>query len=371
MLGKITKSAVDKLEPGSGWLWDTGLVGFGVRNQLRRPHYYVRFRLDGRQRFVTIGPHGAWTPETARREAQRLLGIVATGIDPAQPIAEGDSFGVVADRFLTHQRVRLKPRSIEEAERYLRQHAQPLHSMPIGSITRRDVAEVLGRIEAGSGPVARNRFRSTLSVLFAWCMTEGLIEANPVVGTAKADENGGRERVLSEAEIRSLWRACANGSDFSRIVRLLLLTGCRRNEVGHLEWREVNLAEATLTLPAERVKNGREHCLPLSKQAMALLNAEVSSRQGRVFPDVGSWAKEKYQLDARLGIAHFVLHDLRRSAATWMAELGVAPHIVEAVLNHYSGHRAGVAGIYSRAKYLAPMREALQLWADHVDRICK
>jgi len=366
MLDRISKQLVDRLERGS-LVWDTSLVGFGVRRQLRHPHYVVRYRIDGKQKLVTIGRHGQWTPETARRKAQELLGVVATGIDPAAKAAEGDNFLAVAERFLAHQRRRLKPRSIEEVERYLRKNALTLHPLPLAGIDRRAIAEVLAEVERQCGPVARNRFRSNLSAMFAWAITEGLIEGNPVQGTAKADENGGRERVLTEAEIKALWNDCADSSDFSRIVKLLLLTGQRRNEIGLLQCSEVNLANSILTLPAERTKNGREHTLPLSKQAVAVLQA-IPVRKGPVFATT-NWASEKVKLDARLKLSHWTLHDLRRTAATGMIELGTAPHVVEAVLNHVSGHKAGVAGIYNRSKLLEPMREVLQRWADHVEAL--
>jgi integrase len=257
---------------------------------------------------------------------------------------------------------------MEEVERYLRKSATSLHSLPLAGIDRRAIAEALGEVERQCGPVARNRFRSNLSAMFAWAITEGLIENNPVTGTAKADENGGRERVLTEAEIKSLWAALAD-DDFGRIVKLLLLTGQRRNEIGFLQWSEVDLADATLTLPAARTKNGREYTLPLSRQALALFDGVPSERpRGLVFTST-NWASEKVKLDARLKLPHWTLHDLRRTAATGMIELGTAPHVVEAVLNHVSGHKAGVAGIYNRSKLLEPMREALQRWADHVEAL--
>jgi integrase len=348
MLGKISKQLVDRLPAGS-LVWDTSLVGFGVRRQLRHPHYVLRYRVNGKQKLVTIGRHGAWTPESARRKAQELLGIVATGVDPARPKktdGDGDNFAAIAERFLAHQCRRLKPRSMEEVSRYLRKSAHSLHSVPFAGIDRRAIAEALAQVERQCGPVARNRFRSNLSAMFAWAIANGLIENNPVQGTAKADENGGRERVLTEAEINALWNACSDNTDFSQIVRLLLLTGQRRNEIGFLQCSEVNLGNGILTLPAERTKNGREHILPLSRQAVAILKA-IPDRKGAVFAST-NWASEKVKLDARLKLPHWTLHDLRRTAATGMIELGTAPHVVEVVINHVSGHKAGVAGIYNR-----------------------
>jgi integrase len=370
MLAKISKSVVDKLEPGS-LVWDTALCGFGVRRQLRHPHYIVRYRLDGKQRLVTIGRHGAWTPETARRKAQELLGIVAGGVDPANSGTstnkEGDAFLNVAERYLSRQRSRLKPRSMEEAERYLRKHSAPLHTIAIAAITRRDVAEILTTIETGSGPVARNRCRSHLCAMFGWAITEGIVENNPALGTAIADENGARERVLDAAEIKALWHACEG--DAGRIVRLLLLTGCRRNEITLLDWREV--VGDTIVLPGERCKNGRAFTLPLSRQAGMLLYGPSELRsQGRVFATI-TWSREKRRLDERAGIAEWRLHDLRRTAASGMQRLGVRVEVIERALNHVSGSFRGVAGIYQRDPMTDDVREALQRWADHLDQITK
>jgi integrase len=156
-------------------------------------------------------------------------------------------------------------------------------------------------------------------------------------------------------------------------VRLLLLTGQRRNEIGKLQWTEVDLARGMIVLAPERTKNSRQHEVPLSRQALAILARQprrnttpflFSDKQG--FKD---WDKGKARLDKRLGIAPWRLHDLRRTCATQMAELGVQPHIIEAVLNHVSGHKGGVAGVYNRARYSDEMRSALQRWADHLDRI--
>src|SRR5215471_2342056 len=162
MRGKITKSAVDKLEVGA-LMWDENLCGFGVRRQLRHPHYILRYRFQGRQRLVTIGRHGTWTPETARREAQRLLGVVAGGADPGPilkvetvKVEQPDLFGVMVDRYLDRQRLRLRPRSLIEVERHLRQHARPLHDLALSDITRWHIASVLATIETGSGMVTRN-----------------------------------------------------------------------------------------------------------------------------------------------------------------------------------------------------------------------
>src|SRR5262249_1233332 len=145
-----------------------------------------------------------------------------------------------------------------------------LHSLRLSQIDRRKVAALLGEIETASGPVARNRLRSNLSAFFAWCLTEGLLETNPVAGTAKADEGGSRERVLTQEELRKLWQDVGD-DEFGDVVRLLLLTGQRRTEIGKLTWSEVDLARKMIILAPARTKNSRQHELPLSAQALAII----------------------------------------------------------------------------------------------------
>jgi integrase len=378
MIGKITKVAVEKLQPGQV-LWDTVLVGFGVRRQLKSPHYVLRYRnrVDGQQRFLSIGRHGMWTPDTARTEAQRLLGSVAAGIDPASSRSErAESFGATVDRYLTAKSAALKARSIDEVQRHLIVYAKPLHGLPLTKIDRRTVALRLGEIETASGGVSRNRFRSSLSAFFAWAIREGLCELNPVTGTGKANEGNGRDRVLSEPELKSLL-AALDRSDFSDIVRLLLLTGQRRSEIGGLRWSEVKLD--SIVLPADRTKNSREHVLPLSRQAMWIIDGQRQLDKdgnpvrvgefvfGRKFT---AWSDGKADLDKRLpGMKPWRIHDLRRTAATHMAELGVMPHVVEQILNHQSGSKAGIAGVYNKAKYTDAMRAALQTYGDYMDKL--
>ena len=367
-IGKVTISSINKLQ---GWLWDTHVTGFGARRQTNGTFYYVRYRHAGQQVVRSIGRHGPLTPDTARARAKQLLGVVAGGTDPFAQALAGEGFGAAIDRYLERRRSSFKPSSFTQIGRYLRDHAAPLHRLRLDQIDRRKVAALLGEIETSSGPVARNRVRSSLSAFFNWCVSEGLLENNPVQGTAKANENGSRERVLTPEELRKLWRNIGD-ERFAHIFRLLLLTSQRRNEIGKLQWSEIDFARKMIVLPPARTKNSREHCVPLSAQALAIIeglprrNTTEFLFGKRGFPD---WGGAKARLDERAGIAPWRIHDLRRTCATQMAELGVQPHIIEAVLNHVSGHKGGVAGIYNRARYSDEIRTALQKWADALDKI--
>jgi integrase len=387
--GKITKTTVEHLEGGE-WIWDASVKGFGARRQRDGVFYYLRYRQGGAQRMKSIGRHGSpWTPDTARRQATAALGKVATGIDPFAEQAQAraaETFGAEVSRYLERKRPVMKPRSFEEVERHLTNHAGPLAKLRLAEIDRRSIAVRLAKIEEERGPVARNRVRSTLLAFFAWAITEGFIENNPVAGTGKADEGGSRERVLTEAELAELWAALGD-DQFGDIVRLLVLTAQRREEIGGLLWSEVDLKRGLLVWQPERTKNKRQHELPLSPAARTILERQPW-RKGRdlVFGHgagpFSGWSDCKARLDKCLlevrqatnskakPLPDWRLHDLRRTAATIMADrLGVLPHIIEAVLNHVSGHRAGVAGVYNRARYAAEMRDALDRWAAHLSAL--
>jgi len=364
-VGKVTISSINKLQ---GWLWDTHVTGFGARRQTNGTFYYVRYRHDGQQTVRSIGRHGPWTPDTARARAKQLLGTVAGGIDPFAQALSGEGFPAAVDRYLERKRS-LKSR--RETERYLRNHSAPLHKLRLDQIDRRKIAVLLGDVETSCGPVSRNRLRSNLSAFFAWCLTEGLLDSNPVAGTAKADEGGSRERVLTPDELRKLCSALGN-DEFSNVVRLLLLTGQRRNEIGKLAWSEVDLARKMIVLSPARTKNSRQHELPLSAQALAIIEGLPRRNSSDfLFAKRGftNWDGAKQEVDGRAGIAPWRLHDLHRTMATGLGELGILPHVIEPALNHVSGAKAGVAGVYNRSKLIDSVRDALQRWADHIERL--
>jgi integrase len=372
MIGKITKTAVDRMGPWSV-LWDTEVNGFGVRRHgTQAKHYLLRYRFNGKQTFRKIGRHGSpFTPDSARVEALRMLGLIVSGTNPAQRQPNSLNFGDELERYLSHKR---SARTFTHIERHLRKHAKPLHPLSLAEIDRRRIAQLLAGIEMASRPVARNRVRSSLSAFFTWLVREGLIEVNPVTGTGKAVEGPSRDRVLTQSELAEVWRG-ATGR-FGDVIRLLVLTGQRRNEIGGLRWSEVDFDRAMIVLPPERTKNKVRHELPLAPAALEILKARyhgsgsACGNDDRIFRGI-DWAKGKAQLDGALpaSVGKWRIHDLRRTAATHMAELGVQPHIIEALLNHVSGHKGGVAGIYNRAKYADEMRHALQRWADHVEAL--
>src|SRR5262249_9055758 len=212
--------------------------GFGVRRQRGDPVYVIKYRVFGRQRFVTIGRHGApWTPDKARKEAKRLFGLVAAGKDPQTEKAEArakavDTLARVADDYLKHAEKKQKPRSFEETKRHLLNNWKPLHSISVFNLRRRQVAARLSEIETERGRVTAARARAALSAMFNWAIREGYeIAANPVFGTNRPAEPKSRDRVLADSELAEIWRACRN-DDHGRIIKLLMLSAQRRDEVG-------------------------------------------------------------------------------------------------------------------------------------------
>ena len=395
---RFTKPNISKLTlpPGRNDLivFDEALPNFGIR--LRgggKRTWIVQYRIGAKQRRITLGPTLVMDLDVARAAARNVLARVGLLEDPQ---AEKDraraaadlTLGLIVDRFLAAKRGRIRDKSIREAERYLRRHWVRLHKESITSIGRADIAPQLRRLATENGPVAADRARAALSSFFSWAMREGLVEHNPVSLTNRPAVPQPRERVLSDSEIVEVWNVCRD-DDFGRIIRLLLLTGQREDEVGSIRWSELDLDAATWSLSGRRTKNNLQHIIPISDPVLAIIES-VPRREGRdLIFGLGSGgfsglSGAKKALDARIlatrrsaldrgqnsqsiePIPHWVIHDLRRTAVTGMGELGVPPHVIEATVNHISGIKAGVAGVYNRAQHLPERRQALSMWGEHI-----
>lgn len=378
---KLTKETVAGLElpPGKAeaFLWDDQVPGFGYRLRAgSNPTWIFQSRIGRKQRRITIGAATAISAKDARAAAAGLYHRTKLGQDPAGDRAKAvqaqdETFKAALGIYLKRQIERLRPRSYVEVRRHLEVHAKPLHHLPLAGVDRRAVAKLFAKLSDESGPVAANRTRASCAAFFAWAMREGIADSNPIVGTNKSPEQS-RDRVLSPDELRAVWKATAGSDQYSAIVRLLLLTGCRREEIGGLAWREIDFDKRLVSLPAARVKNKRVFDLPLSEAAIEILKAQPR-REGRdyafgVGPNRGfrGWSQGKAALDERAAIPDWHLHDLRRSAATGMADIGILPHVIEQVLNHQSGAKGGIAGIYNRSTYASEKRRALDRWGDHL-----
>ena len=378
---KLTAAAVRSLALPTGVtdkiFFDDELPRFGVRMRAGGSRtWIVQYGIGGKERKLPLGPVSALDPSKARALAKDVLARVRLGEDPLALKHEAaarasETLGAQLPRYLAFKRASLRPRSYAQVERHLLVHAKPLHGRPLVSLAsdRRSVAVVLAKVAEASGPVEANMVRSSLSACCRWLMGEGLLDGNPIIATNKAAQNGARKRVLSDAELKRVWNGLDDGR-YGAIVKLLVLTGLRREEIGGLRWDEIDLDRELIHLPAERCKNKRPHDQPLSSAARAII-AALPREGDRVFAAFGSWGRAKERLDRKLGndVAPWRLHDLRRLVSTTMHDkLGIQPHIVEHILGHV-GHQGGTAGVYNKADYLDERRRALEKWADHVEGI--
>ncbi|MFZ1148381.1 MAG: tyrosine-type recombinase/integrase, partial [Xanthobacteraceae bacterium] len=284
-------------------------------------------------------------------EQSRLLGL--------QPNAEGDLEVIptgLSDRWCDRPIAEIDGDDVHGIVDEVREHGVP-------GLERRANGPTEARARAMFG---------ALSMMFHWLIAKRRLSQNPCTGVARPDTPEKRDRVLSDAEIIALWRAAdVERSEFGAPLKLLLLTGSRLNEVTGMRRAELSDDGATWTLPKERVKNRRTHVVPLPPLARTLIES-VPTTGDLVFTTDGAHpvvigSKIKHRLDAAMNCPPWRIHDLRRTAATGLAEIGIAPHIVEACLNHISGAKAGVAGVYNRAAYAPEKAAALIRWATHVD----
>jgi integrase len=332
--------------------WDDELSGFGLRVRDGKQTWIFQYKIGERQHRMRLGGPEL-TCNQARRLAETQRGAVSRaklgeGIDPAitreqiraesKPNPKGKTLRSLIADYLGDRVRSMRPRSYNEIRRHLERHFAPLHERSLHTIERLDVAARIREIAKESGPVAANRSRASLSAMFAWAIGEGLCDSNPVAGTNKQEENGPRERSLTDAETAAVWLA-APDNDYGRIVRLILLTGCRRTEMADLRWSEVNLEERTITLPGERTKNKAKHVIPLSDSAVEILSAIPHRDRDYVFGKgrggFAGWSKGQRRLEKVVAFKEpWRPHDLRRTVRTGMGKLGVAPHVAEAVLNH-------------------------------------
>ena len=384
---KLNERAVRGLQLPDGktdhLYWDDDIPGLGVRLRAGGSRSWVfQYSIGKKHRRMSLGSVSRESFRIIREQAAKLHAQVKLGQDPAGQKEEGqkratDTFETIAKNYLAAKRESTRPRTYREIERYILKHASSLNGMHVAGITRRDIATLTTSIKQNAGAVTANRARSTLSDFFAWCMSEGLeIETNPVIGTNKFEEKS-RDRVLNDAELREIWNNLGD-DQYGSIVKLLMLTGQRADEIASLRWSEIH--DGAIHLPGDRTKNGRPHIIPLSDAAKAILDAQ----HRRTNDDGGlrdlifgvgqrgfwGWSYCKGKLDERIELEHWTVHDIRRTVATLMNDrLGILPHVVEAVLNHVSGSKGGVAGIYNRAQYLKERTAALNLWADHLAAI--
>ncbi len=402
----ITIRTIEASKPCPGrdvYTWDSSLRGFGLRVTPKGVKSYVlQYRVDGGPaRRTTIGIHGSpWTTQTARKEAERLLMLVRQGIDPVEEARNAKrrekvlNFSAYCDQFVELYLQSNWPDTWPEQQRILENVLKPRWGKKALSVLKRaDMVKLMD--DYADRPGSRKVIHSLLRKLFNWAVDREDIEISPLAGMKAPKACPSRRRVLGQEELICLWQATGQASwPWGPFVRLLLLTMQRRQEVAEMDWSEIDLEAKTWTLPAERAKNDEAHIIPLTEMAVAELAALYPQERGFVFSTTGTtpvsgYSKAKRLLDERMlkvmqrrqkerggdpqsvKIDDWRLHDLRRTGATNLQALGIPIEVTEAVLNHISGTRAGIAGIYNRYKYEPEKRVALEAWGKRLEELLK
>jgi integrase len=340
----------------------------------------VRYRrpIDGKPAKLTLNET---TLGAARHAAAAALLQLEQGIDPSPrrtspaPVAPArdDSIDRWAADFLElHARRKNRASTVMVAASTFNRLILPdWRGRQVQDIRRRDVIELVERI-ALDRPYLANRTLAVLSKFFNWLAARDVIVASPVVGVERPHKEEPRARVLSDAELAALWRAAENDVFYGPALRLLVLTGARRNEVSKMRWSEIDQDAQVWRLPSERVKNGKPHAVPLAALAQRILaEVPIINNSDRVFPINGSWDKAKKRISARAGIdpKGWRLHDVRRTMASGLQRLGTRVEVIERALNHVSGVYRGVAGIYQRDPLADEVQGALQRWGGYIEEL--
>ncbi len=356
----------------------------------------VRYRdIAGKGAKLTLGPYPAIRIPDARKLASEALTKVARGENPAaakRQAREAARAAVRSDTDLVENVVALfverhakaKTRDWRETERLLVKNiVSAWKGRRLSELGRADVHAVLEPIVDRGSPVSANRTFAQLRRMCRFAVERGIIDRNPCEGLSLPSVEKSRDRVLSDDELALLWKAAEGlGYPFGPIVQLLVLTGQRKSEIAEGLWSEIDLDAALWSLPAARVKNKRPHAVPLSPQATAILRTlpQIESCD-LIFSTTGETAssgfsRAKASLDKAITkanggepIAPWTYHDIRRSVASGLARIGVDLVVIERTLNHISGSFAGIVETYQRHKFEAQMRDALERWARHVERV--
>jgi integrase len=384
---KLTQRKIELLECPSGrrdiMVFDDEQTGLGVRVTASGGRTFLaQYTLHGTKRRVPLGSCSAISLDKARAAVRVILGDVAKGLDPAEErkrattarnqkaAADAFTFDVLLAQWQQLHLAGKRRRYEVEAVRALRFAFSNHLKLPAADLQRAIVVHVIdGLARAGHTAIA-GRTAAYGRAAYHWAAKRGSIDVNPFSDLPLAPI-ARRDRVLSNAELTAVWKATDEPSAFAAIVRMLILTGQRREEVAGMAWGEVSGDWSTWTIPAARAKNGATHVVPLSVQARAVLSQTKPNESGSlVFPShrgsFNGFGKAKARLDEVSGVVDWRLHDLRRTVATGLQRLGVRLEVTEAVLNHVSGSRAGIVGIYQRHDYGAEKRDALAAWGASV-----
>jgi integrase len=370
-LPSLTDAAIRAAKPNST-LWDTSLKGFGVRAGKARKTFIVLIG-DGRRQ--AIGPYPIISLSDARTEARRILAEKTLGKIRPRHVAFDDAR---AD-FLKECESRLRLLTVKLYRRHLTIH-YPFGRTGVADVVPRQIIKQLNGLN--HRPSEKEHAHRIGRTFFKWCVQQHLMDHSPMETMARPPLGPSRDRVLTDAELIAVYRTAATeATPFHRLVSLLLLLGLRRMETACLEWSFFNNDTYTLTVPGELTKNKRALVLPYGPTVAAILERNPKLSEKYIFPAareqvrgkpatvMTGFGKAKQDFDMECGVKDWVLHDCRRVVATGLQKLGTRLEVIEAILNHVSGTRAGIVGVYQRYNYLPEMREAIQLWETHLQAL--
>jgi integrase len=368
----ITAAAADRIRPpkeGQVDHFDGSYPGLTLRVAAGgRKALTFLYRFAGKQKRITFGLYPAMSLAVAHDKWREARDLLQAGRDPGATTKVGSTvFSDVAAEWLQRDQAGNRTQSI--IEKALRREVLPIWGhRNIGDIGRRDVLDLIdGIADRGTTTMARRIF-GHLHRLFRWAVGRGIIELSPMQNLPRPGSEVQRDRVLTDDELVRLWSVCDQMGDYGQAIRLLILTGARREEISKLRWSEIE--GNTIRLEGGRTKTGEARIIPLSTAAMAIISSPLSPCQqvsDFVF-DRGllSWSRAKRDLDELVKIPEWRVHDLRRTTATGLQKLGTPLQVTESVLGHTSGSRAGIIGVYQRHDYAAEKRAALEAWGAHV-----
>lgn len=403
-MAKLTTKAVEAIKPTEQRreIPDALLPGLYlvVQPKSGARSWAVRYRRGNRTRKHTLGTFPALDLKTARDLGAKALRAAAEGRDPAQEKRDQRTTGDIEQDLVAFQKGHLRKKNggpIRETTRIERARLLGLKPDPenpgewiatgngvlkrwegrsLASITEDDVRAAI-KAAAKSGPILANRTLSALKTFFTWCTKDKRLAKSPCQGIDLPSPEAASDRYLSDDELGHVWKGAGQLDPiYGAMVKMLILTGQRRGEVAGMERAELDLKRRSWSLPSARTKNGRAHDVPLSSQAIAVIEAVPGTSERYVFSfngnsPINGFGKPKDRLDALCGFSDWTLHDIRRTVASGMAKLGIALPVTEKVLNHVSGSFAGIVGVYQRHEYADEKRDALNEWGDHIAKLAK
>jgi integrase len=383
----LTDIAIKNLRAAKGErleVWDDKVPGLGIRASSGTKSFVLLYRHDGSSKRLTLGRYPVLSLGDARKLATEALYKITHGENPQVEKEQARSFprfDVTVDDFVRlHCDRQNRNSTARQTERIMRTRFTPvLGAKDVRKITKIEIIKILDDILSEGLPSAANQAFAAIRKFFNWCVQRGIIDATPCSGIGTPASPGKRDRVLTDKELVRIWRASEKiAYPYGYIVQMLILTAQRRNEVTGMCWSEIDVHTKLWSFPPERMKSGRSHQVPLLPMVEAVVAQVPRLSDTYAFPARGSedssfsgFSKLKKKVDSVSGVTDWTLHDLRRTAATGLAQLGVAPHVVEKLLNHTTGTLGGVAGIYNRFQYVPEMREALARWEGHLQALLK